>query len=142
MEVSEVRRRLRAAIQQARRDAADRRERSDRAARDYEQLLTERAAPILHTLATALTGEGHPFKVHTPAGSVRLAAEGSSEDYIEITLDSTQDPPAVLLRSSRGRGRRQITSERALAEGEAIASLSDEEVLSAVLAEIGPLVER
>ena len=142
MEVSEVRRRLRAAIQQARRDSADRRERSDRAARDFEQLLTDRAAPILRTLAAALTGDGHPFKVQTPAGSVRLAAEGSSEDYVEITLDSTQDPPAVLLRSSRGRGRRQITSERAIATGDAIANLGEEEVLRAVLEDIAPLVAR
>jgi hypothetical protein len=142
MEVSEVRRRLRAAIEQARRDAGARRERSDLAARDYEQFLTERAVPVLHTLATALNGEGHRFKVFTPAGSVRLAAEGTSDDFVELALDPTQDPPVVVLRTSRGRGRRQLASERAVAEGSAIAALSEDDVLRVVLDEIGPLVER
>ena len=142
MEVSEVRRRLRAAIEQARRDTATRRERSDLAARDYEQFLTERAVPILHTLAAALTGEGHRFKVHTPAESVRLAAERSKDDFIELALDPAHDPPVVVLRTSHGRGRRQVATERPLAEGSAIASLSEDDVLRAVLEDIGPFVER
>ena len=140
MDVSEVRRRLRAAIEQARREAGDRRERSDEAARHYEQFLKERAVPVLHTLANALAAEGHRFKVFTPADSVRLAAERGGDDFIELALDSAQDPPAVVLRTSHGRGRRHVASERAIAEGSAIASLSEEDVLRAVLAEIGPFV--
>ena len=142
MEVSEVRRRLRAAIEQARRDAGARRERSDLAARDYQQFLTERAVPVFHTLALALNAEGLRFKVFTPADSVRLAAEGSSDDFIELALDPTQDPPVVLLRTSRGRGRRQIANERSIADAAAIASFSEDDVLRVVLHEIGPFVER
>jgi hypothetical protein len=140
MDVSEVRRRLRAAIEQARRDAGARRERSDEGARTYEQFLNERAVPILHTLANALTAEGHRFKIFTPAGSVRLAAERGGDDFIEVALDATHDPPAVVLRTRQGRGRRQVATERAIAEGSAIASLSEEDVLRAVLEEIGPFV--
>jgi hypothetical protein len=141
MEVSDVRRRLRGAIEAARRTAGARRERSDAAARDYEQLLAERAIPVFQTLGSALTAEGFRFKVFTPAGSVRLAAEGSN-DFVELALDTSADPPAVLLHASRGRGRRQITSERSLVSGPAIANFSDEDVLAAVLDEITPLLER
>src|SRR5512145_2808138 len=105
MEVSGVRRRLRAAIERARREAQARRERSDVAAREFDRFLNERAGPILQVLAAALVAEGYRFKVFTPADSVRLASEGSGDDYIELSLDSEQDPPIVVGKVSRGRGR-------------------------------------
>ena len=142
MEVSEVRRRLRAAIEAARRTAQDRRSRADQAARDYEQFLRERAVPVLHTIASALTAEGHRFKVFTPADAVRLAAESGGDDFIELTLDTVSDPPLVIGRISRGRGRRQIALERPLKENAPIAELTDEDVLSFVLGGIGPFVDR
>src|SRR5688572_3338942 len=114
MEVSEVRRRLRAAIDSARRNAQERRGRSDQAAREYTEFLAERAGPVFQTVASALVAEGHRFKVFTPADSIRLASESSAEDFIELWLDSTVDPPAVMGRISRGRGRRLVTSERAV----------------------------
>ena len=142
MDTPEVRRRLRAAIERAKREAAERRKRSDTVARAYEQFLTERAVPILRTLATALAAEGHRFHVFTPADSVRLASEGSNEDYIELVLDTAQDPPQVVGRVSRGRGRRQITSERPVREGATVPDLTEEDVLDFVLNEIAPFVER
>ena len=142
MEVSEVRRRLRAAMEQARRNAAERRERSDRAARDYEEFLAGRAIPVFQTLANALHAEGHRFNVQTPAGLVRLSAEGSKDDFIELALDSTQDPPVVLIQTSRGRGRRQVATERPLSEGAEIAAFTEDDVLRVVLGELGPFVER
>ena len=45
-------------------------------------------------------------------------------------------------RVSRGRGRRQVSSERPVREGVAVADLTDADVLDFVLAEIGPFVER
>jgi hypothetical protein len=142
MEINEVRRRLRLAIEQARREAAERRARSDAAERDYEQFLAERAAPVFHDVANALTGEGHPFKVFTPARSVKLASSHASDDFIELDLDTSQDPPHVIGRSSRGRGRRNVTSERPVKTRTPVADLSEEDVLAFVLSEIGPLVER
>lgn len=142
MEVPEVRRRLRAAIEQARRQAAIRRERSDAAARAYEQFLAERAIPVFHTLAAALTAERHPFKVFTPAGSVRLAAEHSAGDFIELALETSGDEPILIVRTSRGRGRGQVTTERAVCKGSEIAALTEEDALGFVLDEIEPFVER
>lgn len=142
MEVSEVRRRLRAAIEQARRQAAIRRERSDLAARDYERFLTERAVPVFHTLAAALTAEGYRFTVFTPADSVRLSAERSSDDFIELALDTSADQPVLVVRTNHGRGRRQVTTERVVRHGSELSGLTDEDVLGFVLDDIEPFVER
>jgi hypothetical protein len=142
MDVSDVRRRLLVAMDKARKDAAERRVRNDAGARDYETFLSERAVPLFHQIASALAGEGHAFKVFTPAGAVRLASDRRPEDFIELTLDLESDRPQVLGQSSRGRGRRQIAIERPLRDGVPIAALTDEDVLSFVLEELIPIVIR
>jgi hypothetical protein len=142
MEVAEVRRRLRAAIESARKAAQDRRARSDQAARDYEAFLRDVAVPVFQIFASALVAEGHRFKVFTPAESVRLAAESGADDYIEITLDPATDPPVVMGRISRGRGRRSVAAERPIKEHGSVAELTDEDVLTFLASEIGPFVER
>jgi len=140
IETSEVRRRLRSAIEQARNNAAARRERSDAAARDYEKFLAAIAVPVVHQFANVLSAEGHHFHVATPADTVRLTSASSNEDYIEIALDTTQDPPEVVGRTSRGRGRRMITTERAVREHTAIAELNEEDLLAFLLSEVVPFV--
>ena len=140
MEVSEVRRRLRAAVEEARQKAADRRARTDIAAKDYDEFLGQRAAPVFHQLAAALTAEGHLFKVFTPAASVRLASERSHEEFVEVALDDSANPPTVVGRTSRGRGRRMVSSERPVREGVPIADLTEEDVLSFLLEEIAPFI--
>jgi hypothetical protein len=142
MDIADVRRRLRGAIDHARREAAERRARVDAAERDYEAFLRDRAIPVFHDFANALSGEGHPFKVSTPARSVRLEAARSREEFIELELDTEHDPPQVIGRSSRGRGRRMVTSERPVRSLAAINELTEEDVLAFLVSEIVPLVER
>jgi hypothetical protein len=142
VEISEVRRRLLAAIEKARRDAAERRTRNDLAARDYDEFLSQRAAPVFHQFAAALKAEGHQFNVFTPAASVRLAAARSPEEFIELFLDDSSDPPVVVGRVTRGRGRKTTSAERALKDGAAIADLTDEDVLVFLLEEIPRVIER
>jgi hypothetical protein len=142
VEISEVRRRLRAAIDKARRESAERRARVDAAARDYEAFLADRASPVFHQVAAALNAEGQKFKVFTPASSIRLASERSPEEFIELSLDDSSDPPAVVGRTTRGRGRRTVSSERAIRDGAAIGDLTDEDVLAFLVEEIARLVER
>ena len=142
MEVSEIRRRVRAAIESARREARDRRVRGDRAALEYQDFLRDRAVPLFQTVASALVAEGYRFKVFTPADSVRLASESSGNDFIELSLDATADPPTVIGRTSRGRGSRLVDRERPITEGKGIADLSDQDVLAFLVDEIAGLVER
>ena len=142
MEVSDVRRRLRAAIESARKGAQERRARADQATRDYEIFLRDRAVPIFQTVSAALAAEGYRFKVFTPAESVRLASDLATDDFVEITLDATVDPPTILGRTSRGRGRRLITSERPIKEATTVDLVTEDDVLSFLLTEIAPFGER
>ena len=142
MEISELRRRLRSALDQARRNAIVRRERSEAAARQYDVFLSSIAVPVVQQFASVLSGEGHHFSVATPAGTVRLSAAGSAEDYIEIALDTSEDPPEVVGRTNRGRGRRMITSERPVRERTAVDELNEEDVVAFLLTEIIPFISR
>jgi len=142
MEVSDVRRRIRAAIEAARLRAAERRMRTDEATRAYDAFLETVAVPACHTVVNALTGEGHRFNVITPGRAVRLSPERSAEDFIELSLDTGREMPAVMILTSRGRGRRMVNTERTLAEGPKIAGLTDEDVVAALLGEILPFIER
>jgi hypothetical protein len=78
--------------------------------------------------------------VFTPAGSVRLTAERSPEDFIELVLEPTIDPPEVIGRARRGRGRRMIANERPLRDRAAIDSLTEDDVLEFLLQEIEPFL--
>ncbi len=99
------------------------------------------AVPLFRQLANALKAHGYPFSLFTPGGSVRLMSERSSEDYIELTLDTSDDPPRVIGRSSRGRGHRVVESEQPIGEG-AVRDLTEEHVLQFVLKELEPFLER
>ena len=142
MEVSDVRRRIRAAIDAARARSAERRTRTDEAARAYDQFLEAIAVPAFHGVANALTGEGHRFNVITPGRAVRISPERTSEDFVELALDTDRDRPAVVIRSSRGRGRRTVSIERSLREDFPIAELTDEDVVAALVEEVIPFIER
>lgn len=142
MEVSDVRRRIRAAIDAARARAAERRSRTDEASRAYDVFLETVAVPAFHTVASALTGEGHRFKVITPGRAVRMSSERSPEDFLELALDTERDAPAVVILASRGRGRRMVSSERLVREDLPIAELAEEDVVAALLEELLPFIER
>jgi len=142
VDIPEVRRRIRSAIEQARRDLAVKRERSDVVGREFDALLVERAVPAFNKVASALVGEGHRFKVFTPAGSVRLSSEGSTDDFIELILDVSEDPPSVLGRTNVGRGRRAITRERPIRRGASPSDLTEEDIVDFLVTEITPFVER
>ncbi len=76
----------------------------------------------------------------TPADTVRLVSESASEDFIELMLDRSSDPPSVSGLVSRGRGRRLVTAERPVAEGKPIAEITEEDVLGFLIDEITPFV--
>ena len=129
MEVSDVRRRIRAAIDAARARAAERRARTDEASRAYDQFLETIAVPAFHTVVNALTGEGHRFKVITPGRAVRMSPERRRRTSSSCARHRAR-PPAVVIRSSRGRGRRMVSTERILREDLPIAELAEEDVVA------------
>jgi len=59
-----------------------------------------------------------------------------------MSLDTNREVPAVVLVSQRGRGRRMVSVERILREDPDIAALAEEDVVSALLEELVPLIER
>jgi hypothetical protein len=142
IDVGEVRRRLKGALETARRTATERRARSDEAVKHYDVFLAQRAVPVFQHMASALTGEGHPFKVMTPSGSVRLSPERAPDEFIELTLDPSFDPPEVVMHVVRGRGRRTMETEEPLRERTPVSDLTEEHVLEFLLRQVVPFVQR
>jgi hypothetical protein len=141
MEVSEVRKRVREAIERAKRAAGERRARTDEASREYAVFLDQIAVPIFRQVANILKTNAYPFTVFTPGGSVRLMSDKSSDDFIELFLDTTGDEPVVMGHTNRGRGRRVVESEHPIGSGP-VRELTEEAVLDFVLKELQPFVER
>src|SRR4051794_14722287 len=139
MEISVVRRRLTETIERAKKRAAERRGRSDQASRDFELFLQKVAVPLFRQIANALKADGYAFTVFTPSGSVRMMSDRSSDDFIELSLDTAEDPPQVMAHVSRTRGRRVIDAERPVGAPELI---TEEQLLEFLLKELEAFVER
>lgn len=142
MDVAQLRKTVRQAIEGAKKDAAARRARADAAKLAYERFLEERATPVFRAMANVLKSEGLLFDVMTPSGGVRLVPERTREDGIELTLDGTFDPPRATLTTVRSRGSRTMRAERALKDGVPIDTLTDDDVMTALLDELVPWLER
>jgi hypothetical protein len=142
MEISDIRRRLRQALEQARKASAERRARADAAGVAYGAFLRDVAIPVFRMFSNVVKAEGHPFTVFTPSDGVRLVSERHSDDFVEIWLDTSLDPPQIATRLNRSRGRNLTTTEGALRPDSSIDSLTDEDVLAFLLQTIGVLVER
>jgi hypothetical protein len=141
MEISIVRKRLHDAMDRAKRRSAERRQRADETAQAFDAFLTNTAVPLFRQIANVLRADSYLYNVFTPSGSVRLMSDKSGEDFIEIALDTAADPPRVTGRTSRGRGRRVIDTERVVAAGDP-ASITEDDLLTFVLQELEPFVER
>ena len=142
IETSELRKRLRHAIDERRKATAARRATLDAAAAAYTDLLENTATPLVQKLANALRAEGHNFTVFTPNGGLRMSLAKSADDFIEFALDTSQEEPFAALRVNRSRGRRVVQHERPIKGRTAVDRLSEEDVLQALLDEVTPFVER
>jgi hypothetical protein len=139
MEVSKVRNRLTQTIERSKRQAAERRVRSDEAARQFDKFLNNVAVPLFRQAANILRSEGYLFNLFTPSGSVRLMSDRAAEDFIEVFFDASGEVPQVMGHSSRSRGRRVVESERALGDPDA---LTEDDLLEYLSKELEPFVER
>jgi hypothetical protein len=141
MEVSQVRNRLKRAIDAAREGAQQRRQRTADAERDYAVFLEHVAIPVTKQVANALKVEGYAFTVFTPGNGLRLASDRGRDDYIEFALDGGAEPQ-VVARVSQTRGSRTVEDERAVKPGAPPAALTDEDVLTFLLEALQPWLER
>ena len=143
MDVSELRRRILRALDDAKNDAALRRTEVDAVQRAFEEFLERVAVPVLRQTQTVLKAEGHPFTVHAPAGGARLVSDTSAQTFLEFTLDQSGDRPLVIGRVSRQRNRgRIVVEEEPVATDKAVAALTDEDVAAFLVAQIPRLVKR
>jgi hypothetical protein len=142
MEVSLVRKRVLEGIERARQAAAGRRAANEAARQAWDQVLERVAVPLVRQVAQVLKASGYGFQVFTPAGAVRLSSERSSEDYIELALDTSGAIPEVVGRISRVRGREHVEEARVVGRGGPIESLDEEQLLEFLLGALAPFVER
>lgn len=137
-DVAVVRKRVRTAIEQARRDQAERRGRAAEAQKAYEQFLEAAAIPVFRMFANILKSEGLAFEVMTPAGGVRLQSERHRDDAIEMALDTSADPPQPLVTITRVRGSRVIQTDRSIKGSNPLVHLGEDDVIEMLLDELRP----
>ena len=142
MEVSLVRKRLKTAMDATRDRAQRRRERAAEAQRAYETFLADVATPVARQLANAMKAEGYAFTVFTPGDGLRLASDRGRDDFIELTLDTSNDKPEVVGRISQRRGSRTIDQEAPVKRGAAPDEIGEDEVLDFFLSALEPWLER
>ena len=142
MEVSQVRRRLQAAIVASRERAQQRRQRSADAESSYDTFLTQVATPLARQLANALNAEGYAFTLSTPGRGLRLALDRGRDDFIELALETNADEPTVVGRLRRTRGSRTIEEERPIKPGASPDQLSEQDLLEFFVTALDPWLER
>ncbi len=137
-DVAVVRKRVKTAIEQARREQAERRGRVTEATKAYDGFLEDAAIPVFKMFANILKSEGLHFEVMTPAGGVRLQSERQRDDCIEMELDTTADPPQPLVTITRVRGSRIVRSDRSIKGSTSLVQLAEEDVIEMLLEELRP----
>ena len=142
MDVSDLRKRIIRALDDARKEASLRRTAVDEATRAYDTFLSEIATPVMRQASAVLKAEGHPFAIQTPVGTVRLVADTSPHTFIELGLDTSGSSAAVFGRVSLARGRQShVIEERPIAD-KPIADLTEEDLSAFLILEIPKLVVR
>jgi hypothetical protein len=142
MDVSDLRKRIIRALDDARKEASTRRVAVDEASQAYEKFLTDVATPVMRQAAVVLKSEGHPFTMQTPAGTVRLVADTAAQTFIELSLDTSADPSAVIGRVSLARGRQAHVIEERPVAPKPIHELTEEDLSAFLIAEIPKLIVR
>ena len=142
MEISQVRRRVQAAIVAARARSQQRRQQTEAATRDYDVFLDTVATPLVQQIASALKAEGHPFTVATPGGGLRLEYDRGRDNFVELALDTSGDRPQVIGRVSQTRGSRRLDEERPIRPDARPSDITEEDVLEFVVRALEPWLGR
>ena len=138
-DVAQIRKRIQKAIEQERREAAERRSRVHDAQKAYEEFLEARAIPAFRSVAIVLKSEGLAWEVMTPSGEVRLVPDRRRDESIALSFDATAEPPQPMVSVTRGRGSRVVHSERPVKPGTpSSASLTEDDVVEMLVEELRP----
>ena len=137
-DVGIVRKRLKSAMEQERRDQSERRGRAKEAAGTYESFLNTAAIPAFRMIANVLTAEGVKFEAMTPSGGVLIVADRQRDDAISLELDTSVDPPEPLVTITRVRGSRTFRAERRIKGTAPMPQLTEDDVIEMLLEELRP----
>jgi hypothetical protein len=141
MDVSDLRKRILRALDDARKDQSSRRGVLDEASQAYATFLQTLGVPLLKQAVQVLRAEKHGFTVNTPADGAQLVSDASPNTFLEFALDTTGPTPQVIGRVSLAHGRQgRIVEERPVAAGKPVASLTEEVVATFLVAEIPKLI--
>ena len=130
------------AMDQARERAQQRRQQTAQAEKAYAAFLETVATPVTRMVQNALKAEGHGFTVFTPGGGLRLASDRGRDDYVELMLDTSADPPQVVGRIRQARGSRTLETELPLKPGAGPEQLTEDDVLEFFARALAPWLER
>ena len=142
MEVSQVNKRVKSAIEDAKAKAQARRNTAASADKSYATFLETVATPLARQVANALKVAGVGFTLGTPGGGLRLVADRGRDDYVEIVLDTSGELPQAAGRVSVTRGSRTIVETLPIKAGTAIEDLTEEDVLEFLVKALEPWLER
>ena len=121
-DVAVIRKRVHTAIEQARRDQAERRERAGEARKNYDTFLATAAVPVFRMIANVLKSVGLNFEVMTPADGVRLQSDVLAHQHREEVV----------------RGSRVVQSDRTIKGSNPLAQLTEDDVIEMLLDELRP----
>lgn len=143
MDVSDLRKRILRALDEARKDQSSRRSVMDQASQAYAAFLETHAVPLLKQAVQVLRAEKHAFTANTPADGARLVSEASPNTFLEFALDTTGPAPQVIGRVSLAHGRQgRVVEERPIAPGKTVADVTEDDVAKFLVTEIPKLILR
>jgi hypothetical protein len=142
LEVSQVNKRVKDAIERARLRAQARRAAAASADKAFAVFLETVATPVTRQVANALKVAGLGFTLGTPGGGLRLAADRGRDDYVEFVLDTSGDLPQAAGRVSVSRGSRTIDEVIPVKPGTPIEDLTEEDVLEFLVRALAAWLER
>lgn len=143
MDVSDLRKRILRALDEARQDATFRRTVVDEATQAYATFLQTLGVPLLKQAVQVLRAEGHTFTLNTPADGAQLVSSNSPNTFLEFVFQTSGPVPQVVGRVSLEHGRQsRVVEERPIGDGKPIAEITEDEVAQFLVAEIPKLILR
>jgi hypothetical protein len=143
LDVSDLRKRILRALDDARKDATFRRTVVDEATQAYATFLDTLGVPLLKQAVQVLRAENHQFTLHTPVDGARLSSASSPNTFLEFAFQTSGPEPQVVGRVSLEHGRQgRVVEERPVGEGKRIADITEDDVATFLVAEIPKLILR